>query len=333
MTDYESVRSDWWALLNWHLKINGTRPNADMRELGHAWTDQEFGVACHLADPMQPRHAARTVQYWLDKRKGIVTARCDVVEKVLFAENPAYAAWRLDLRVAHQKALERRASSSKLSSRAPAIRERLRSDELKDQKAFSIAVREGLLMSIKGSTFLSPIFFRSLSIRCGDTRFITEMTAPDQNLSDCSSLLAKFLASLIIPALRTKNWTEDQLTPVVEEAGQNVRNILLKKAHELGLYEKQDDDYFVEPDVFHTFFYNFHGRLNEEPTKSEICVEMYRSWRDVVTLAIESKPEQDKGYIDMLSLFMYVLDYDNGSVGFCAEILQLWLDQNADKGN
>ena len=67
MTDYKSVRSDWWALLNWHLKINGTRPEGNPLEPGDLWTEENFGYACHVGDSEKPRNGARTVQYWLDE--------------------------------------------------------------------------------------------------------------------------------------------------------------------------------------------------------------------------------------------------------------------------
>jgi tetratricopeptide (TPR) repeat protein len=106
MTDYDSVRSDWWALLNWHLKTNGTRPNGNPREPGDAWTEEEFAHACKVGDPDNPHNGARTVQYWLDKNRKTVTGRCAAIERALFGDNPAYGAWRIDLRITHQKATE-----------------------------------------------------------------------------------------------------------------------------------------------------------------------------------------------------------------------------------
>ena len=115
MTDYESVRSDWWALLNWHLKINGTRPEGNPLEPGDLWTEENFGYACHVGDSEKPRNGARTVQYWLDESQAIIpTKNLKAIETALFGNNPTYAAWRLDLRTAHA-----RASTSKKKVKPP----------------------------------------------------------------------------------------------------------------------------------------------------------------------------------------------------------------------
>jgi tetratricopeptide (TPR) repeat protein len=104
MTDYESVRSDWWALLNWHLKINGTRPTGNPEVSGDAWEEDAFAAACNIGNSKEPRDAARTVQYWLDKSQATVSPNIELIAKALFGSNPAYSAWRKDLRAAHQRA-------------------------------------------------------------------------------------------------------------------------------------------------------------------------------------------------------------------------------------
>ena len=67
MTDYASVRSNWWALLNWHLKENGTRPDGTPDALGKVWDDSEFALACGVGDPTKPEYAARTVLNWCER--------------------------------------------------------------------------------------------------------------------------------------------------------------------------------------------------------------------------------------------------------------------------
>ena len=114
MTDYESVRSDWWKLLNWHLKINGTRPTGNRQTRGEVWTEKEFAQACNVGDPNTPERGTRTVYDWLNTRKRQLPSRYfNAIEKALFGDNSEYAAWQIDLRIAFKLAKEAKADSSK----------------------------------------------------------------------------------------------------------------------------------------------------------------------------------------------------------------------------
>ncbi len=108
MTDYASVRSDWWDLLHWHLKINGTRPSGNPQTMGDAWEDDEFARKCNVGDPDDPRAGARTIQNWWNKSNGIVTPNIKAIEKALFGSNTAYDDWRRHLRSAHATASKRK---------------------------------------------------------------------------------------------------------------------------------------------------------------------------------------------------------------------------------
>jgi hypothetical protein len=49
--------------------------------------------------------------------------------------------------------------------------------------------------------------------------------------------------------------------------------------------------------------YNFAGYLSSNTTRSDIYHNIYKSWKDVITAAVESVPEQDNNYVDILSAF------------------------------
>ena len=150
------------------------------------------------------------------------------------------------------------------------------------------------------------------------------ITDPAQDLTDNESLVGKLLAYLVIPNLRTKSWSEDELQRVVDEAGHHIHGILLKKAYEVGVFTKNGAMYFVDDDALDSQIYNFAGYLSSNTTRSDIYHNIYKSWKDVITATVESVPEQDNNYVDILSLFMYSIAYDNGSVCYCGEVCEKW---------
>jgi hypothetical protein len=319
MTDYESVRSDWWALLKWHLKANGTRPNGNPQTQGRVWSEKDFAKECNVGDPDTPEHGTRTVYGWFERSNFPVPSNShyNAIEWALFGNNRAYNAWRLDLRDAYQNAKKQKAAlkcGRSTAEQLPPIQERSESNEPNDPDAFAFAVREGVLLRLKGQTLLGPNFLRSLAEHCQNKKLISEMTTPDQDIDENESLMGKLMANLVIKALRTREWTELDLYRVVHEAGHHLHGILLRKAHGLGICRKNAAGYAVDADALDSLAFTLDGHLPDQPTNSDICMAMYLSWRDVVTTAVENAPGEDKGYIDILSIFLYAVSYDNGSV-------------------
>lgn len=120
MADYGSVRSDWWELLNWHLKINGTRPTGTPQTRGPLWTEKDFAKACNVGDPKLPERGTRTVYGWVDRSKKQIPSSSyfNVIEKALFGQSPDYAVWIADLRTAFKLAKEAKSKSSKADAAA-----------------------------------------------------------------------------------------------------------------------------------------------------------------------------------------------------------------------
>jgi hypothetical protein len=56
------------------------------------------------------------------------------------------------------------------------------------------------------------------------------------------SLVAKLFTYLLLPNLRTRTWGSDEINRVVHEAGRNIRDVLLEKARDLGIYRKAMED-------------------------------------------------------------------------------------------
>jgi hypothetical protein len=77
-------------LLDWHLDF-GTRPNRDPEQPGSRWGNIEFANAVGTTD--------KSVRNWRTGR--VLPSEIGSIEFVLFKKNPAYNAWRFDLRAAY----------------------------------------------------------------------------------------------------------------------------------------------------------------------------------------------------------------------------------------
>jgi DNA-binding winged helix-turn-helix (wHTH) protein len=193
-----------------------------------------------------------------------------------------------------------------------------------DPDVFPHVVREGLLLTLGGEFFLPSTLLSKISQQCRGPKLIAEMISPDQDLHANESLVGKLLAFLLLPNLRTQTWGEEDLNRVLSEAGRHVHGILLRKASAIGLFVKCNDKYVVDDGALDSVVYNLSGRFSTAPTASQICREIYESWRELITGAVEREPGQNEVYISILSLFMYCIAYDNGSVKHCIETCSEW---------
>lgn len=316
MTSYESVRSDWWALLKWHLKINGTRPNNSPQTRSPKWTAKEFAQKCNVG--ATPEYGTRTVYDWLDKdkRQLVSNSYFNAIESALFGRNTAYDAWRLDLRAAYVRAQEEKASlkAGRLSrTQLSPIRER--SDVSVDPDALLFGIRQGVLMRINGQTLVTRRCLRDWARNCRD-RTLLDINRFDTIIGNCESTVKKLIFHLLWPALRDIEWTnEDKLLRVLDGLGYHVHGILIRKACEVGIYKKIGDDYVNDADVLYSLVCAFDRYVSDQPTDDEILVALYNSWRDVLTVAFENVPgENNTDYIDILSILIYANACDNGSV-------------------
>jgi hypothetical protein len=317
MADYTSVRLDWWALLNWHLKENGTRPLGNPDALGRLWDDGEFALACNVGDARTPRNAARTVQNWLDKDHASVTPNCDPIEKALMGESAAYTAWRRDLRAAHRNALNGRKDSQR--NRKPVRETQKVYYDASSSRNISVAVQEGLFIRVRGTTQITPSFFMDIWQRCTDVEFIRTTIDPDQDLGG-DPLLAVFFARLVGRAVKHTRWELTELTNLMNNAGREIHEILEKKARDVGLLILKEEAVTVAPDVLESFVCNLFGRIPDGPFKSSVYWEIFQTWKIVARVAVESMPGEDARYADILALFMYAAAYDNGIVEYCTKV-------------
>jgi hypothetical protein len=328
MTDYASVRSNWWALLDWHVRENGTRPDGTPDTMGDPWEDAEFALACGVGDSKNPDHASRTVQNWFDEGRAIVTRNIKPIEKALMGKKPVYEPWRKDLREAHKNA--RRGRKSDKIVRMPLRRivrmpefEKI-SDEPVDREAFAFLVRQGLLMRLKGTIFITQDFFYQLWLQCCYPELISAIISPDQELQDGELLLHKFLALLLVPAVQTDNQSVEELNTVAGEAVYHFHRLFLRKSHELGLLVPKDGKFFIDDDTVDYFADNLFTRRPDSPTKSDVYYQTYEAWKDVVGAAVERALGEDTRYTDILALFMYSISYDEGSIAHCATHWEGW---------
>jgi tetratricopeptide (TPR) repeat protein len=80
-------------LLDWHL-VHGTRPTGNVEVDGKQWGNKDFAYCVGVVE--------RTVRNW--RSSETVPDYIGSIERELFGENPAYAAWRATLRTAHHTA-------------------------------------------------------------------------------------------------------------------------------------------------------------------------------------------------------------------------------------
>ena len=111
---------------------------------------------------------------------------------------------------------------------------------------------------------------------------------------------------------------------MVDEAGHHMHRLMLRKARDVGLFSMQNGKYVVSDDALDGVVYNLFGRLSDKPAKRDIYRQTYESWKDVTKVAVESMPEEDKRYIDILALFMYSIAFDNGSIDHSADAWEAW---------
>jgi tetratricopeptide (TPR) repeat protein len=104
MKKYEAVRSNFWALVDWHL-TRGTRPDPGLGSVtpGQPWSNKKFAAACGVK--------VRTVQYWRQtnsRKPRTVPPDLAPIEREFFGTNKAYnrgrVRWREDLREAYSDA-------------------------------------------------------------------------------------------------------------------------------------------------------------------------------------------------------------------------------------
>jgi hypothetical protein len=113
------------------------------------------------------------------------------------------------------------------------------SGKASNPEAFSLVVREGLLIRLRGRVLLHPNFLNKASQQCRNRKLISAITDPAQDLTDNESLVGKLLAYLVIPNLHTKSWSEDELQRVVDEAGPPyTRNIVEESIRGWRFYEE-----------------------------------------------------------------------------------------------
>jgi tetratricopeptide (TPR) repeat protein len=85
-------------LLGDHL-LRGTRPHVSTKSAGRKWGKKEFAAAVGVSD--------RTVRFWLQDQH--LPPEIETIERVLFGDDPtACAAWRLDLRQAHERTVRQK---------------------------------------------------------------------------------------------------------------------------------------------------------------------------------------------------------------------------------
>jgi hypothetical protein len=328
MTGYESVRRDWWALLNWHLKINGTRPGGVPGVPGNAWTDAEFAAACNVGDKENPRNAARTVQLWLDTKRRIVSRNLLPIERALFEDNRAYTAWRRDLRNAHRDAVAYQRDPQQLYKRL-----RLRSSEKSNRRnrplnkdAFLYLVREGLLMKVRKRIVISQrLFFAAIRL-CREDSFVAKILVPEPDEPAAKPqqfLVGVFLGGILLRACRSKKLNKKVKQLVLEDGIHHFHELLLRKISEIGVYSIDDEDYGTDRDTLQTLLMNLIGLLSRDPSVYDVRLALYMSWRQVISSAIIDSGQETGAlgdvvfqslYVDILSLFMYAIAYDNGTV-------------------
>jgi hypothetical protein len=305
MADYNSVRSNWWALLNWHLKENGTRPDGTPDAMGKVWDDAEFALACGVGDATRPEYAARTVQNWLDEGRAIVSTYIARIEKALMGVNPVYASWRLDLRAAHRDAQKRKKNTSKnLKQERKVTSDSQFSDASTDIEGFALAVREGLMMKIRGRTYLTSNFFEHIWRGCSDPKTVSAVTNAVES-PQCSDIIGVLLISLIISALRKQNWTQEEFDAVLNEARYQLFRIIRSKAYDVGILSFSNERYGPHDDALDSFTPIMFDRLPHDATKVDVYRQAYESWKDVVRVAVESMPQEDPRYVEILTIFMY----------------------------
>jgi hypothetical protein len=318
MTDYAEVRDNWWRLLRWHLKENGTRPDGHPDVPGDRWDDAEFALACSTGDPNNPRNAEKTVQNWYKEKGAIVTPKLKAIEKALMgSENRAYDAWRRDLREAHTSARYEKKPIGESTSLV--IQNPSRSfEEPRDRKLFGAIMQQGFFLRLKGTICITPDFLSSIWSKCSDHRFVSKMTAPDQDTSE-GSLVTMLLARITISAVQQRPW-ELELTLVSNETIFYLHRTLCKKAQEVGLFSIANNGLFViDPDAEESFIHSFVARLLPSSSRRDFYSVAYEAWKFVTRAAIENSPEEDPRYVEILTLLMFATFYDSGSLETVAQ--------------
>jgi tetratricopeptide (TPR) repeat protein len=153
------------AHLRWHLYINGTRPEGRPGAPGSIWETKKFVEAIDQARGKRVKQrnrneepvrgdVAKNLRNWLNGRY-CYPYWLNLLEEVLFGDNPLYAEWRARLRNAHETTREGRTSDSRsdIDSEWPtdnAAREKLQSiletlsaqiDQIKRQGVTEAALR------------------------------------------------------------------------------------------------------------------------------------------------------------------------------------------------
>lgn len=88
------------ALLTWHLRWNGTRPEGQPDKPGIAWTDAEFADSVDGGLQAQPESKDKKVRRWREGKNNPDQSAIRRIEYALFGSNAAYERWQYDLRCA-----------------------------------------------------------------------------------------------------------------------------------------------------------------------------------------------------------------------------------------
>ena len=149
----ENPREEWTLgqALKWHFK-RGTRPGGAINRPGPRWTAKTFAGATKVTD--------RTVRNWLADKN--LPVEIETIERVLFGLTPSeghddrYAAWRAELRDAHERSV-RPPTHSPLTLSASNIPIRVpvhftgREDELRTiEQAFARNVDQTVILVLHG---------------------------------------------------------------------------------------------------------------------------------------------------------------------------------------
>ncbi len=96
------------AHLQWHLRVNGTRPSGRPHVPGVIWEDKDFIAEIDRARGQRVRgDLGKNLRGWLKGRR-CYKSWLPLIEEVLFGQNPEYATWRVQLRLAHaERTIER----------------------------------------------------------------------------------------------------------------------------------------------------------------------------------------------------------------------------------
>lgn len=330
MADYASVRSNWWASLNWHVKENGTRPDGIPGKPGKAWEDAEFALACNVGDADKPDYAARTVQNWFDEALGVVPRNREPIEKALMGSEPAYAEWRRDLRVAYGTARKRKGSQKTRESAAEQIltdEPPEAPDEPRNREAFAYLVGDGQLRKDGDKIVITPRFLHQLWLQSCDPAFVSAITDPEQELKPDETMTLKVMVHLLLPDIRISNQTFDQLVSVVDEAALHIYRILVTKADFLGLCEYEGGR-IVNHEQCVDVLTRLLSRLPENPSEAVFFRQFFEAWKDAIADSINRIRDEDPRFIEILAPIMYAISYDSGGL---ADSRNLWEDWQASK--